>query len=81
MNEQIAAFNKKYGITPPVNKEEILPCPFCGGDVAPHKREFIDGSISYYMYCCNDDCEVNSKIDRPIDSEEEIIRLWNKREN
>lgn len=60
--------------------EELLPCPFCGGAVAPHElKDVMGGSSRYYLTCDNDDCEVNPSINRPSDSQEEIIRRWNKR--
>ena len=69
--------------------EKPLPCPFCGGKVAPTKLTNIsmnkdqalvyEGSGRYYIQCYNDDCEVNPRIDRPSDTEEEVICKWNKR--
>lgn len=60
-----------------------LPCPFCGREVAPYKSEFkhhtIKSRTKYYIQCYNDNCEVNPSIDRPSDSEEKVIRQWNKR--
>lgn len=59
---------------------ESLPCPFCGGEVAPDEISNWDGGNSrYYIQCYNDDCEVNPSIDRPSNNEEEIIQRWNKR--
>jgi len=59
-----------------------LPCPFCGGEVAPYELKDIPPGKSsrYYIRCWNDDCEVNPSIDRPSDSKEEIITKWNKRD-
>lgn len=70
--------------------ETPLPCPFCGGEVATteltnelsinkDQAPILKGSSLYYIQCYNDDCEVNPRIDRPSNSEEEVIRRWNKR--
>lgn len=56
------------------NDINILLCPFCGGEVAPYE---INGR--YYLQCYGDNCEVNPRIDRPSESEEETILKWNKR--
>ena len=60
--------------------EELLPCPFCGGKVAPHEiTDWAGGNSRYYITCYNNDCEVSPDIGRPSDREEEVIRRWNKR--
>lgn len=59
--------------------EEPLVCPFCGGEVAPNEQKFTDGHSHYYIYCWNDDCEVNPSIQRPSHSYKEVIHKWNKR--
>lgn len=61
--------------------EEPLPCPFCGGEVAPNELEgcFKKDISRYYIHCWNNDCEVNPRIDRPSNSMEEVIHKWNKR--
>ena len=52
-----------------------LPCPFCGGEVAPTKVS----DDQHYIQCYNDECEVRPAINVPSDSEEKVILRWNKR--
>lgn len=56
--------------------KEPLPCPFCGGEVAPFA---LCDSHHHYIQCYNDDCEVNPGIRKPSDTEEEVIARWNER--
>lgn len=56
--------------------KEPLPCPFCGGEVAPY--QISTGQC--YIQCYNDNCEVRPAINAPSESEEEVIRKWNKRQ-
>lgn len=59
---------------------EPLLCPFCGGEVAPYElKDGWGGPSRYYIKCHNDNCEVNPSINRPSNSEEEVIQRWNKR--
>ena len=51
--------------------EELLRCPFCGGEAAILKRK----SVSFYPKCS----KCYAMIDRLCLTEEEAIELWNKR--
>jgi hypothetical protein len=60
--------------------EEPLPCPFCGGEIAPYElTDWAGGNSRYYIQCYNNNCEVNPSMNRPSDSEENAVRRWNKR--
>lgn len=60
--------------------ETPLPCPFCGGEVAPYQGGNYHPDLKrYYMKCWNNYCEVNPGIDIPSHSEKEVIHRWNKR--
>ena len=72
---------------------EFLPCPFCGCDSNPVKknsRVFNDHTeVDYYLEC--DDCELIIGNDREYDqwgdnfcdykTPEEALAFWNKRSN
>lgn len=54
-------------------KEELKPCPFCGGEATTYKAEGW-----HYVSCVNDDCIASVSM-QSFSSEEEAIDAWNRR--
>lgn len=55
-------------------KEELLPCPFCGGDAEVVVTNPISISKCAYVRC--KECRV---LSMPCDTKDEAIATWNRR--
>lgn len=55
------------------NKTDLLPCPWCKSKV-----ELVD-SLSPWVRCLNDDCNVNNRKRRFPFTKEQAIQAWNQR--
>jgi formate dehydrogenase maturation protein FdhE len=64
----------EMGVTSEYN-EELISCPFCGGEASLTHVEFNDGDIWY-----NPNCEVcNGGWNENYETKEEAVKAWNKR--
>lgn len=54
-------------------KEELQPCPFCGGDAS-----LLSGTEDHEVVCSNPDCAA-AFVARSFASAEEAISAWNRR--
>lgn len=64
------------------DKEELLPCPFCGGEAEVKK---VYGVNKHYVICSNskvlfeDHCVLTGVGARVYDSKDAAIAAWNRR--
>ena len=60
--------------------EELKPCPFCGADVDIVKQKYLkNGYKSCYIFHPVSNCVLSSKMTRIFESEEQAVRMWNRR--
>ena len=64
---------------------ELLPCPFCGGEVGFHKDEDCNGCHYIWCHSCDGMFDLSTKADPENDTEtldelnERIAPIWNNR--
>ena len=64
---------------------ELLPCPFCGGEVGFHKDEDCNGCHYIWCHSCDGMFDLSAKADPENDTEtldelnERIAPIWNNR--
>ena len=61
-----------------MNKQELKPCPFCGGEANIVKRKlkigFYPSGGTYYVHCKK--CLITTQ---PRNQKELVIEFWNRR--
>ena len=64
---------------------DLLPCPFCGGEVGFHKDEDCNGCHYIWCHSCDGMFDLSAKADPENDTEtleelnERIAPIWNNR--
>ena len=69
-NDSIPTFETSY-----VDEEELIPCPFCGGEPWLEQTEYSSGDTWYSPQCSNCKCMWGESYE----TKEEAVFVWNER--
>lgn len=64
-----------------MGKLNLLPCPFCGGEVSVKHVAYVAGVVQgYWVGCDNIDCYTDIECSTyAFETEAEAIEVWNRR--
>ena len=60
-----------------MDKQELKPCPFCGGEAEIYENNIIKSLPSYRVFCAN----CYSRTYGMYDKLDDAIEAWNRRVN
>ena len=65
-------------------KEELKPCPFCGGNAEKHAYplDYPNWNTCARVYClsCGAEIRVLGNIETLDNNKVQVVKLWNRRE-
>lgn len=61
----------------PTNREELLPCPFCGNDEVVYEQYMLAGSSRWRVICCGCMATIDPGYAQQM---YQVAEMWNKRQ-